>query len=597
MVNNNIFCKMINYYKEYGIMRFFKRVGEKVTKSDQVNYQKWLIKHLPSNEDLKRQRLEKFVYSPKFSIVVPLFNTPEKYLHELIKSVLCQSYEKWELILSDGSGNNSGLYGYLNEIAGEEKKINFIDNKETLNISENTNRAMKTATGDYIVFVDHDDLLTADALYECAKAINVDISREVLYSDEDKITMDGSEYFQPHFKPDFNKDLLCSMNYICHLFVVKSTIIKKIGYLQSIYNGAQDYDFVLRSIEVAKSIYHIPKILYHWRAHKESTAENPESKLYAFEAGRRAIEAHYKRSGITATVKQGEYLGLYRTRYEWDLKPLVSIIIPNKDHSADLKKCISSIERKALYQNYEYIIVENGSVERSTFLYYDELRRNPKVKIVVWKEGFNYSAINNFGAKVAQGEYFLFLNNDTEMINDNCLEELLGYAMREDVGVVGARLYYEDNTIQHAGVIIGFGGIAGHAFLGLPGTANGYFSRILCAQDLSAVTAACMMVKRHVFELVEGFDETLKVAFNDIDFCMKAIKVGYLVVYNPYAELFHYESKSRGQEDTQEKIERFNSEIQRFAEKWPDILKNGDPYYNPNLSMKKCDFTPKRWNE
>ena len=284
-------------------------------------------------------------------------------------------------------------------------------------------------------------------------------------------------------------------------------------------------------------------------------------------------------------------MGLYKTEHIIDAKPMISIIIPNKDHIDDLEKCINSIERKSHYENYEYIIIENNSEEEKTFEYYQKVEaENSKVHVVYWKDEFNYSAINNFGVKYAKGDYLLFLNNDTEIINDNCLEELVGYCMHEGVGAVGARLYYSDNTIQHAGVIVGFGGIAGHAFLGLDRSANGYFSRIICAQDLSAVTAACMMVKKEVFEEIGGFDTDLKVAFNDVDLCMKIRTAGYRIVYNPYAELYHYESKSRGLEDTPEKVERFNGEIATFAQKWPEILKHGDPYYNPNLSMERGDF-------
>lgn len=419
----------------------------------------------------------------------------------------------------------------------------------------------------------------------------------MIYTDEDKMSMDGHKFFQPHFKPDYNPDLLCTVNYICHLFVVSQKVIEKVGGLRSEFDGAQDYDFVLRCVEAVKDeeICHIPKILYHWRCHEDSTAENPESKLYAFEAGRRAVQAHYERTGIRAEVFKGEYLGLYRTKFIRDHDPLISIIIPNKDHIDDLKRCMESIEQKSTYKNYEYIIVENNSTDSATFEYYKKLEaENPKVRMVYWDGVFNYSAINNYGASFAKGEYLLLLNNDTEIINPDCLEELLGYCMRKDVGAVGARLYYEDDTIQHAGVVIGFGGIAGHCFVQQKRGTTGYCHRIICAQDYSAVTAACMMVKKSAFDAVGGLSEELAVAFNDIDFCMKLRKAGYLIVYNPYAELYHYESKSRGLEDTPEKVARFNKEIATFEKKWPEILKNGDPYYNPNLTLKSQDFSLKR---
>ena len=328
---------------------------------------------------------------------------------------------------------------------------------------------------------------------------------------------------------------------------------------------------------------------------RTSTAENPESKGYAFEAGKRAIEAHYERIGISAQVFLGEFPGLYRTRFLRDRDPLISIIIPNKDHIDDLKRCMNAIDSKSTYKNYEYVIVENNSTDPATFQYYKDLEKeNPKARVVYWDGPFNFSAINNFGAKYARGEYFLLLNNDTEIINPDCLEELLGYCMRSDVGGVGARLYYEDDTIQHAGVVIGFGGIAGHCFVMQPRGTTGYCHRIICAQDYSAVTAACMMVKKEAFEKVGGLSEDLAVAFNDIDFCLKLRKAGYLIVYNPYAELYHYESKSRGLEDTPEKVARFNREMAVFEKKWPEILRDGDPYYNPNLTLKSQDFSLKR---
>ena len=298
---------------------------------------------------------------------------------------------------------------------------------------------------------------------------------------------------------------------------------------------------------------------------------------------------------MKAKVEKGEFLGLYRTKYQWDEKPLISILIPNKDHIDDLERCISSIEEKSTYKNYEYIIIENNSTDEKTFAYYKELeQKNEKVKVVYWDGIFNYSEINNFGASFANGEYLLLLNNDTEVINEDWMEEMLGYCMRKDVGIVGARLYYADDTIQHAGVVMGLGGIAGHCFVQQPRSTTGYCHRIICAQDYSAVTAACMMVKKSVFEEVGGLSPELAVAFNDIDFCLKVRRAGYLVVYNPYVELYHYESKSRGLEDTPEKKARFGREIAKLEELWPDIFKNPDPYYNPNLTLVSQDFSLKR---
>ena len=593
------FARGRRYFQNYGGLALAGKMLIKMHayKSRPVVYQKWIRKHLPSQEELKKQRETVFPIQPKISIVVPLYRTPENYLRQLVESVKAQTYSNWELCLSDGSGADSPLRDILEELSAGDGRIRVISHEDSLQISENTNAAIEAASGDFIAFADHDDVLTPNALFACVEALNRKQDSLIFYSDEDKMSMDGNKFFQPHFKPDFNIDLLCTVNYICHLFVVHREVIEQVGMLRREFDGAQDYDFIFRCVEQVgrEKICHLPKILYHWRSHENSTAENPESKLYAFEAGKRAVQAHYDRIGIPAEISMGEYPGLYRTRFLRDSDPLISIIIPNKDHVEDLRRCMDSIEEKSTYRNYEYIIVENNSEDPETFAYYKELEKNnPKVRVVYWEGIFNYSAINNFGVGYAKGEYLLLLNNDTEIINPDCLEELLGYCTRPDVGAVGARLYYEDNTIQHAGVVIGFGGIAGHCFVQQPRGYTGYCHRIICAQDYSAVTAACMMVKRKAFEEAGGLTEELKVAFNDIDFCMKLQKAGYLVVYNPYAELYHYESKSRGLEDTPEKIERFNREIAVFEKRWPEIIKNGDPYYNPNLTLESQDFSLKR---
>ena len=591
--------KGLRYWRNQGSRALVDKMISKVKTAStrEIPYQKWIIRHLPGNKELEKQRREKFDYQPKISIVVPLYKTPEKYLLQLVESVKAQTYPNWELCLSDGSGENSPLTSFLKSLEAGDERIKVAYNEQALQISENTNAGIEIATGAYIAFADHDDELTPHALFECVKALNKDRKIRLIYSDEDKMSMDGHKFFQPHFKPDYNPDLLCTVNYICHLFVVQREILDQVGTFRKEFDGAQDYDFIFRCVEAVdpSEIYHVTKILYHWRCHEDSTAENPESKTYAFEAGKRAIEEHYHRTGIKAEVYQGEFLGLYRTRFLRDYDPLISIIIPNKDHIEDLKRCMDSIDQKSSYKNYEYIIVENNSTDEKTFRYYKDLEaENPKAHVVYWDKEFNYSAINNYGATFAKGEYILLLNNDTEIINETCLEELLGYCMRSDVGAVGARMYYEDDTIQHAGVVIGFGGIAGHCFVLQPRGTTGYCHRIICAQDYSAVTAACMLVKKSAFDEVGGLTEELAVAFNDIDFCMKLREAGYLIVYNPYAELYHYESKSRGLEDTPEKVARFNKEMQIFERRWPDILRNGDPYYNPNLTLKSQDFSLRR---
>lgn len=606
--NNNrhagMFIKGINYFRKYGFCAATTKTIKKLFGEKKIDtYKEWIRKYGITKAELEKQRNTTFSYQPVFSIVIPLYKTRPKYLREMIESVESQTYGKWELCLADGSGEESPLISIVEEYAERDSRIHYTVLKENKGIAENTNAAITMATGDYIVLADHDDLMTENALFECAKVLNEDNAIDVIYSDEDKVDMNGKKYFEPHFKSGYNIDLLCSMNYICHLFVVKRNLLEQIAevdakdghaiYERSEYDGAQDYDFILRCVEVAQNIHHIPKVLYHWRCHLNSTADNPESKMYAFEAGRKAIQAHYDRVGIPAEVSHGQFYGIYKTTYRWTEQPLVSIIIPNKDHIEDLKVCMDSIEENSTYRNFEFVIVENNSTEQATFDYYDEIRQRENVTVLYYEGGFNFSKINNFGAKAAKGEYLLLLNNDTEIINPDCLWEMLGYCMREDVGIVGARLYYKDDTIQHAGVVLGFGGIAGHAFIGSSRYDNGYMNRIICAQDYSAVTAACMMTKKSVFEQVGGLSEEYQVAFNDIDYCMKVREVGKLVVYNPAVELYHYESKSRGLEDTPEKVERFNSEVARFIDDWNEQLQEGDSYYNPNLSLDKADFSLK----
>ena len=589
----NIITKTVRNTKNYGIRSTMLKI--KIALRTRAafataNYNSWIKKHMPDAKELAKQEKTVFEYNPKFSVLVPLYETDEYFLEELIKSVKKQTYKNWELCFSDGSKDSKRLRKFI-EPYTEDNRIKYIAIQQgPLGISDNTNQAYELATGDYIILGDHDDLFTPDAFFECARVLN-ERKVDVIYTDEDKTDEKGKKHFGPNFKPDFNIDLLRSCNYICHMFVASKTLIDKVGLFNSEFDGAQDYDFILRCTEQADYVYHIPKVLYRWRAHSASTSERPDSKLYAFDAGRHALEAHYKRTGLEALVENGDHLGQYKTIYKIMGAPLISIVIPNKDHIDDLKKCMDSIDEKSDYKNYEYIIVENNSEENVTFEFYKKLEQRDDVRILYWDKEFNYSAINNFGVKEARGEYILLLNNDTEVINADWLSQMLGYCQREDVGIVGARLYYEDDTIQHAGVVIGFGGIAGHAFVTLDEDSDLYQSRTKVACDYSAVTAACMMVKKSVYDEVGGLEEAFKVAFNDIDFCMKVRATGKLVVYNANAKLHHYESKSRGAEDTFEKKERFNSEIKLFNSRWHDILENGDPYYNVNLTLDKADFS------
>lgn len=582
--------KGILYLRHYGMKEFWVKLTERF-QADDVDYKEWYENHRVLEKDLEEQKSVHFLKEPLISIIVPIYNTPITFLRQMIDSVRQQSYAKWELCIGNASPEKQEIRQVLEEYKSDKriKEIAILENK---GIAENTNKAMTISEGEFIGLLDHDDLLAPNALYEVVKALNENNLAEVVYTDEDKVTADLEEHFRPHFKPDFNLDLLRSNNYICHFFVASRDLIKRVGGFRPEFNGAQDYDLILRCTEQAKQIVHIPKILYHWRVHKASTADNPASKMYAFDAGKRAIEEHLVRCRTKGTVQHTKDLGFYRVKYEVCGEPLVSIIIPNKDQSEALKKCLDSIREKTSYRNYEIIIVENNSEEPETFAFYKKIA-GEKIKIVTWEGEFNYSAINNFGVRHARGDYLLLLNNDVEIINGDWLTEMLSHCQRKEVGIVGAKLYYPDNTIQHAGIIIGIGGVAGSVFVGLPRAFSGYLHKASIQLDLSAVTAACMLVKRSVFEQVGGLEEKLKVAFNDVDFCLRVREKGYLVVYDPYAELYHYESKTRGAEDTKEKIRRFQTEIEYMRSHWIGLLKKGDPYYNCNLSLTKWDYSLK----
>ena len=566
---------------------FFGRLFGKETVAE-GGYEAWFARHKADKRVLRRQKHASFAQKPLISIVIPLYCTPLPYLKELIESVRRQSYENWQLCLADGSPDDKAKE-FLEKHYGREKRIVYQKLEENGGISANTNAAAELAKGEYLMFCDHDDTLEPDALYEIVKAIN-DTDADVIYTDEDKVSMDGQHYFDPNFKPDFNLFRLRENNYICHIFVVRKSLTGETGMLRSEFDGAQDFDFILRCCEKAKKITHIPRVLYHWRCHMDSTAADPSSKAYAYEAGRKAIREHYQRMGIDAKVDMTERPGWYRSHIKIQGNPMVSIIIPNKDHTDDLELCLFSMSRKSTYRNYEILIVENNSEKEETFEYYKKLpERYPRVRVLTWEKEFNYSAINNFAAEEAQGEYLLFLNNDVEILTSDWIEEMLQNCQQENVAAVGAKLYYPDDTIQHAGVVLGLGGIAGHIMCRASREDPGYFGRMISVQEISAVTAACMMVKKSEFDSVKGFDETFQVAFNDIDLCMKFRAAGKKIIFTPYAELYHYESKSRGLEDTPEKQFRFDKEVKRFQEKWAQQLEMGDPYYSPNLSVTEGD--------
>lgn len=574
--------------REHGIPYFVRFVKEQM-QGDLQDYEVWRKLHQPSSRELKKQKKYSFAWKPKMSIAIPLYNTPTQYLEELLQSIVGQTYANWELCLADGSTSDS-VEIYIREHYKGEKRIKYRRLKENMGIAGNTNAAVEMADGDYVMLCDHDDLVAPDALFEMAKALNEDSSIDIIYTDEDLVNSDTTEFSSPRFKPDFNFDFLRSINYICHIFMVRKTILDEVGCFREEYDGAQDYDFILRCCEKTDKIHHIPKILYHWRAHENSTAGNPESKEYAIQAGKKALEEHYRRMGMDAEVEYTGIFIMFRTILKVQGNPKVSIVVPTKDHIDDLDKCLTSIEEKSTWNNYEIIIVENNSENPETFAYYEKIQKKyTNIKVVTWDGPFNYSAINNFGIKYASGHYYVLLNNDIEVITPEWMEIMLGYCQRADVGIVGAKLYYPDDTVQHAGVVIGVGGFAGHILTQTQREDTGYFGRLQAVQDVSAVTAACLMIRKDIFEQVQGLDEKFEVALNDVDLCLKVRAMNKLVVFHPGVEMYHYESKSRGSETSPEKHERFKREIARFRTKWSDILEHGDPYYNENLSLMYGD--------
>lgn len=583
--------RFLRVYRQEGLTSAIKKtINYCVNRRNKIpDYYAWRKKHIPSNGQLAEQAKSEFPYMPKISVVVPTYNTPKHFLTEMIESVVSQSYQNWELCIADGASTNENTLKILKEYQEKDQRIKVEFLEENLMISGNTNIALSLATGDYIGLFDHDDLLTKDALYEIAKAINKNNNPDLLYTDEDKVDENNAIFFGHHFKPDWSPDTLRGGNYICHFFVFKAEMLDKVGGFRSEFDGSQDHDLIFRMTEVANHIVHIPKVLYHWRVHQNSVAAIPETKLYAYEAGLNAVRSHLERVGMEADVEHGAKLGLFRIRYKIKNNPKVSIVIPNKDGKECLQLCIDSIFEKSTYSNYEIIVVENNSTTAEVFDYYTEIEKMG-VKVVSWEGGyFNYSAINNYGAKFATGEQLILLNNDVEIITPNWIEEMLMYSQREDVGIVGAMLYYPDDTIQHAGVILGLGGVAGHSHKNYARGDHGYVMWLDNVRNVSAVTAACLMVKKEVFDEVEGLDELFEVAFNDVDFCLKVRKLNKLIVWTPFAELYHHESKSRGTEDTAEKIARFNREVNRMQSKWKNSLK--DPYYNQNLTLSREDFT------
>lgn len=550
----------------------------------------------PSAAERKKEETTVFPKDVTFSILVPLYNTPERFLREMIESVTAQTYGKWELCLADGSDDAHDFVGRIcQEYRQKDSRIKYQKLAKNEGISGNTNECYKMATGNYIALFDHDDLLHPCVLFAYMQAI-CEKDADYIYCDE--ATFKGNSInhmITLHFKPDFAPDNLLANNYICHFSVFGRELLESGELFRSQFDGSQDHDMILRLTAKAKHIVHVPRILYYWRSHKGSVASSIDAKTYAIDAAKGAVADHLTKLGYRNFEIESTraFATIFRIKYELTSRPLVSIIIPNKDHVDDLSRCVESIINLSTYDNYEIVIVENNSETAEIRTYYEEISRHPRVQVVEYKGDFNYSKINNFGVQYAKGEYLLLLNNDTEVITPDWMEELLMYAMRKDVGVVGAKLYYPDKTIQHAGIVIGLGAhrTAGHTHYRIPEANVGYMGRLCYAQDVTAVTGACMMVSKALYEELGGLDESFTVALNDVDFCLRVREKGFLNIFTPFAELYHYESKSRGSDKKDERALRYQQESDRFRVKWADALAKGDPYYNPNFSLDHSDFT------
>lgn len=588
----NLFIRI----RRYGNLKNLKKkIESKII--ERRAYKSYGTLSMPSPEEIQKQRDTKFSRDIKFSILVPLYNTPEGFLKEMIDSVIAQTYTNWELCLADGSDSEHAYVGTV-VASYADTRIRYEKLSENLGISGNTNKCFEMASGDYIGLFDHDDILHPTALYEYMKVI-CDEGADYIYCDETTFSGKSIDHMITlHFKPDFAPDNLRANNYICHFSVFSKELVDKCGTFRTDFDGSQDHDMIFRLTKAAKCIKHVPKILYYWRSHAGSVASDINAKSYAIDAAKGAVAAHLTACGFSGFKIESSraFETIFRIRYAITGNPKVSILIPNKDHADDLRRCIESITDRSSYDNYEIIVIENNSETDEIRNYYETLEKHPKVRVVNYEGDFNYSKINNFGAGYATGEYMILLNNDTEVITRNWIEELLMYAQRDDVGAVGCMLYYPDYTIQHAGIVLGMGAhrTAGHSHYKMAKENLGYMGRLCYAQNVSAVTGACMMVRKSLYDDVGGLSEDFAVALNDVDLCLKMRKKGLLNVFTPFAELFHYESASRGTDVTAaasaEKAQRYDRECEHFREKWKDVLEAGDPYFNPNFSLDYSNY-------
>ena len=567
--------------------------------SNDPAYQKWLDRHYPQPQELSKlaNACEKLSYQPLISVVVPIYNPNAKFLRQAIASVQEQVYPNWELCLADDSSKP-----YVREILTEyqqDSRIKVVLRETNGHISLASNSALELATGEYIALLDHDDLLAPHALASVVELLNQHPEADFIYSDEDKVNAQNI-HSDPYFKPDWCPDTFLSRMYTCHLGVYRRDLVTRVGNFRTGFEGSQDYDLVLRVTEKTEQIYHIADVLYHWRIHSQSTAAFADAKTYAFDAGQKAIaEALARRQEPGQVISKPQFPGVYTVRYQIEQHKLVSIIIPTKDLADTLNTCLKSIFSLSTYPNFEVIVIDNGSTEAKTdrCLNYWRLQEPERFHTYAYNIPFNYSQINNYAVSKAQGDYLLFLNNDTEIISPDWIEAMVEQAQRESIGAVGGLLLYPDDTIQHAGVILGLFDLAGHGHQNFeasePPPPPGYISQIVSTNNYSAVTAACLMCRRDIFEEVGGFETQLAIAFNDIDFCLKLVEHGYRNIYLPHVVLYHYESKSRGYEDNADKQARFAGEVAYMQQKWQQIC-DRDPCYNPNLSREHEDYRLRR---
>ncbi|MDV7870619.1 glycosyltransferase family 2 protein [Enterococcus faecalis] len=584
--------KGFKYMAKNGISHTIQRA--KIEKlRNQASYPNWLARNEVLDIEAMTQEIATFHYQPKISIAMPVYNVEEKWLRLCIDSILNQVYTNWELCMADDASTDPNVKKILTEYQQLDERIRVVFREQNGHISEATNSALAIATGEFVALLDNDDELAINAFYEVVKVLNENPRLDLIYSDEDKIDMDGNRS-DPAFKPDWSPDLLLGTNYISHLGVYRRSILEEIGGFRKGYEGSQDYDLVLRFTEktTKERIKHIPKVLYYWRMLPTSTAVDQGSKGYAFEAGLRAVQDALVRRGINGHATHGAANGLYDVYYDIESEKLVSIIIPTKNGYKDVQRCVSSIIEKTTYQNYEIIMADNGSTDPKMHELYAEFEQQLPGRFFVESIDipFNFSTINNRAAKKAHGEYLLFLNNDTEVITENWLTLMVSFAQQERIGCVGAKLLYPNNTVQHAGVILGLGGVAGHGHYGYPHGDLGYFGRLAINVNYSAVTAACLLMKKADFDAVGGFEEAFTVAFNDVDLCLKVQALGRDNVWLHEAELYHFESQTRGYDDKGKKKKRFEQEKVMMEEKWGPLIEN-DPFYNPNLTRDIPNFS------